>query len=120
MPEYFPVPRAEVHAGLRAADILLRRAMLEPPYLLPAGCTLATTGDAQHCIYALRSGFMARSRILPDGTEQIMMFRLPGDLVGLRSLVVDRYPDVLRAISLESGPHRPVDHFRSDPPAGLL
>ena len=27
------------------------------------------------------------------------MFRLPGDLVGLRSLVVDRYPDVLRAIS---------------------
>jgi CRP-like cAMP-binding protein len=99
MPEYFPVPRAEVHAGLRAADILLRRAMLEPPYLLPAGSTLATTGDAQHCIYALRSGFMARSRILPDGTEQIMMFRLPGDLVGLRLLVVDRYPDVLRAIS---------------------
>lgn len=123
MPQYFPLPRAEVRAGLKAADIRLRRAMVEPPYLLSPGSALATTGDPQQCIYALRSGLMARSRVLPDGTKQIMMFRLPGDLVGLRSLLVERYPDVLQAISpvtIQSLDCRTaLDLFRSDPDVAL-
>lgn len=98
MDQYFPTPRAEIHQSLAAADALIRR-VVQPPRLLRPASVLVATGDCPGTLYTLRSGMMAWSRTLPDGREQIIMFRLPGDLLGLRNLIFDRYPDVLRAIS---------------------
>lgn len=100
MVRFFPAPRAGIGERLAAGDRALQSAMEGgPTQLLRRGAVLAVTGQPMRMIYRLRSGAMARLMTLPDGRQQIMMIRLPGDLLGLRSMLMERQLDTLEALA---------------------
>jgi CRP-like cAMP-binding protein len=96
---YFPAPSRDIRASLEAADRQLDEAMTERAVVLRRGRVLGIAGRQQDRVYRLRSGFMARSRNLPDGRRQVLMIRLPGDLLCLRSVLLDRQLDTVEALS---------------------
>lgn len=98
MSDFFPEPRAGLRDRLTAGDLALQRAMTVPR-LLRRHEVLAHMGQPMRMVYRLCSGALARSMELPDGTRQITMIRLPGDLMGLRGMLMDRQLDSLRAVA---------------------
>lgn len=59
---------------------------------LCAGSRLLTQGEPFSAVYLLVSGCLRLHETLPDGTECIVGFRVPGELVGLEGWVRGRYP----------------------------
>jgi CRP/FNR family transcriptional regulator, anaerobic regulatory protein len=53
---------------------------------LPRGASLFRVGDAQGCVYIVRSGALKTTTVTADGEEHVLGFHLPGELVGLDSL----------------------------------
>jgi CRP-like cAMP-binding protein len=72
-------------------------------------------------VYRLRTGWLARTRPLPDGRKQIILVFLPGDLVGTKTMYLTRQPDAIEALSdatLEWIDHRAMRELvRRDPDA---
>jgi CRP-like cAMP-binding protein len=54
---------------------------------VPAGRQLSFEGQHGHCAYILASGWACSYKLLPDGERQIVNFQLPGDFLGLRSVL---------------------------------
>jgi CRP-like cAMP-binding protein len=52
------------------------------------GKELVHEGQTGHVAYILQAGWACSSKLLPDGTRQIITFPLPGDCVGLRSVLL--------------------------------
>jgi len=52
------------------------------------GKELVREGQTGHVAYILHSGWACSSKILPDGGRQIITFPVPGDCVGLRSMLL--------------------------------
>ena len=50
---------------------------------IPAGHTLYHQGEAFHTLYAIRSGTLKSSLMLPDSREQVSGFHIAGEQVGL-------------------------------------
>jgi CRP/FNR family transcriptional regulator, anaerobic regulatory protein len=97
---YFPPPRPQVEDRLAAGDAALDAAMsVFSTEHLERRFTLAVTGERMRFIYRVRSGILARLMELPDGREQIFMLRLPGDLVGLRCMIMERQLDTIRVLA---------------------
>jgi len=96
---YFPAPSKDIHRSLEAADRVLDEAMGDQSIVLRRGRTVGIAGRHQDRVFRLRSGLMARSRHLPDGRRQILMIRLPGDLLCLRSILLGRQLDTIEALS---------------------
>ena len=73
-----------------------------------------------HCyVYWLRTGWVARTRQLPDERNQIIAVFLPGDFFGVKSIFLARQPDALEAISavtVEFLDHRQVLKLSRDDP----
>lgn len=55
---------------------------------IAAGTELAREGQAGHRAYILREGWACSYKLLPDGGRQVIDFQLPGDFVGLRSVLL--------------------------------
>jgi CRP-like cAMP-binding protein len=53
-----------------------------------AGKELVYEGQAGHLAYILQAGWACSFKLLPDGGRQIIAFPLPGDCVGLRSVLL--------------------------------
>jgi CRP-like cAMP-binding protein len=53
-----------------------------------AGKDLVHEGQTGHLAYILQSGWACSFKLLPDGGRQIIAFPLPGDCVGLRSVLL--------------------------------
>ena len=53
-----------------------------------AGGELVHEGQTGHLAYILQSGWACSFKLLPDGGRQIIAFPLPGDCVGLRSVLL--------------------------------
>jgi len=70
---------AELHCveGLQAARIRVK-----------SGKELVHEGQTGHLAYILQSGWACSYKLLPDGGRQIITFPLPGDCVGLRSVLL--------------------------------
>jgi CRP/FNR family transcriptional regulator len=49
---------------------------------LPARSTVFREGDPAQRVYSLISGTAKLTRLLPDGKQQVVGFRFPGDLIG--------------------------------------
>jgi hypothetical protein len=45
-------------------------------------------GDTEQAAYILQAGWGCSSKLLPDGGRQIITFPLPGDCIGLRSVLL--------------------------------
>ena len=52
-----------------------------------AGRDLVHQGQSDQSAYILASGWVCSYKLLPDGTRQIVDFQIPGDFLGLRSLL---------------------------------
>ncbi len=58
------------------------------PVRIKAGEALVREGESGHLAYVLQSGWACSFKLLPDGGRQIITFPLPGDCVGLRSVLL--------------------------------
>ena len=53
-----------------------------------AGTELAREGQAGHRAFIVREGWACSYKLLPDGGRQVVDFQLPGDFLGLRSILL--------------------------------
>jgi CRP-like cAMP-binding protein len=51
------------------------------------GADMIHQGQTSQCAYVLASGWACSYKILPEGTRQIVNFKIPGDFLGLRSVL---------------------------------
>jgi CRP-like cAMP-binding protein len=58
------------------------------PVRVKRGKELVHEGQTGHTAYILQSGWACSYKLLPDGGRQIIAFPLPGDCVGLRSVLL--------------------------------
>lgn len=66
-------------------EILLRFYRSRKTFL--PGCEMVTEGHAKQTAYILAEGWAFSYKILPDGDRQIIDFQIPGDFLGLRSVL---------------------------------
>jgi CRP-like cAMP-binding protein len=79
---------AATFAGLasgREMDVALVRNFWRSVERVPAGATLGGSPDARRRDVVVVSGWLAETRILPDGRRQIFCFLLPGDVATVSS-----------------------------------
>ncbi|WP_040672187.1 Crp/Fnr family transcriptional regulator [Rhodobacter ferrooxidans] len=55
--------------------------------VFPAGRDLMHQGQTSHPVYILADGWACSYKLLPGGTRQIVDFQIPGDFLGLRSVL---------------------------------
>ncbi|WP_366655601.1 Crp/Fnr family transcriptional regulator [Fodinicurvata sp. EGI_FJ10296] len=55
--------------------------------VFPAGRDMVHQGQTNQSAYILASGWVCSYKILSDGTRQIVDFQIPGDFLGLRSVL---------------------------------
>jgi CRP-like cAMP-binding protein len=55
--------------------------------VFPAGRDIMHEGQVNQSAYILASGWVCSYKLLPDGTRQIVDFQIPGDFLGLRSVL---------------------------------
>lgn len=53
-----------------------------------AGRDLVHQGQSEQAAYILSAGWVCSYKILPDGSRQIVDFQIPGDFLGLRSVLL--------------------------------
>jgi CRP-like cAMP-binding protein len=73
--------------------------MADQSVLFAAGQRLVDAGRPQARIYRLRTGWACRTRTLADGRRQILGVLLPGDLFGVKNLVLARAAESIEALS---------------------
>src|SRR4051812_6506564 len=94
----YPLHRPELHDLLTRGDAALRQAV-GPPSLRRKGEALINTGGDSRTVYLLEHGWVARTRLIEDGRRQIMMVFLPGDLMGVKSMLLERQPDTIECLT---------------------
>src|SRR3954452_17991861 len=105
----YPLHRPELRDLLIRGEATLEPAM-GPPGLRREGAKLVSTGVESSTIYLLESGLVARSRKTEDDRRQIMMVFLPGDLMGLKSMLLECQPDTIECLT--DAHVRTIDHER--------
>src|SRR3954471_16136855 len=105
----YPLHRPELRDLLIRGEATLQQAM-EPSGLRREGEALVSTGVESSTVYLLESGWVARTRKTEDDRRQIMMVFLPGDLMGLKSMLLERQPDTIECLT--DARVRTIDHKR--------
>ena len=105
----YPLHRPELRDLLIRGEATLQQAM-GPARLRREGEVLVSTGEESSTVYLLESGWVARTRTTEDGRRQIMMVFLPGDLMGLKSMLLERQPDTIECLT--DARVRTIDHKR--------
>jgi CRP/FNR family transcriptional regulator, anaerobic regulatory protein len=103
----FPLHRPELRDLLIRGEAVIRAAM-GPPVRRRKGEVLINTGDESRTVYLLESGWVARTRLIRDGRRQIIFVFLPGDLMGIKSMLLERQPDTIDCLT--DAQIRPIDH----------
>lgn len=91
---------------------------------LQRGDHLYRAGDPPHSLFAIRSGALKTYLIDDDGHDQITGFHLPGELIGLDAIGLDRHPSFAAALETTSlcqlslvqleTLHEPLPNLRSE------
>jgi CRP-like cAMP-binding protein len=76
-------------APLSARDTDLLARLCSRQRTVKRHADLSTDGQADPGVYFLHEGWAARYKLFPDGRRQILMFVVPGDVVGLHQLLND-------------------------------
>src|SRR3954462_5748427 len=103
----YPLHRPELRDLLIRGEATLQQAM-GPPSLRREGVKLVSTGVESSTVYLLEAGWVARTRLLEDGRRQIMTVFLPGDLMGIRSMLLERQPETIECLT--DARVRTIDH----------
>lgn len=104
---------------LTAAECSCLSALQSLPLRIPAGQELVHEGQTGHSAYILQSGWACSYKLLADGGRQIINFPLPGDFLGLRSVLLRTSDHAFAAltdivVSSVSGP-RMLEVFNDNP-----
>lgn len=91
------LPPAVPPEALNTLESLIRRSR---PLL--RGQQLYAAGEPGGAIHAVRSGAFKTTRLLPDGSEQITGFHLPGEVIGLDALGHDSHETTATALEASS------------------
>ncbi|WP_096462445.1 fumarate/nitrate reduction transcriptional regulator Fnr [Sulfurifustis variabilis] len=97
--------------GVGAADLELLDRIIKRRRMLPRGEHLFRVGDPFNAIYAVRSGSIKTYTMVEDGRVQVTGFHLPGELLGLDAINVDRHPCSARTLEATSVCEVPFDRF---------
>ena len=54
----------------------------------PAGHDMIRQGQSEHAAFILAEGWVCSYKLLSNGSRQILDFKIPGDLLGLRSILL--------------------------------
>jgi len=118
----FPLHRPELRDLLLRGEAAIKRAM-GTPTRCRQGHALVSTGEEGRMIYMLEAGWVARTRRIEDGRRQIIVVFLPGDLMGIKSMLLELQPDTIECLT--DARVRAIDHKRllelvtQDPAAGV-
>jgi CRP-like cAMP-binding protein len=63
-------------------------AMQSKPLTVKRGTQLVQEGQTEHTAFVLQAGWACSYKDLPNGGRQIISFPIPGDCVGLRSILL--------------------------------
>jgi CRP/FNR family transcriptional regulator, anaerobic regulatory protein len=94
----FPLHRPELRDLLIRGEATIREAMA-PPTRFREGDVLVSTGEDSTTVYLLEQGWVARTRLIEDGRRQIIVVFLPGDLIGIKSMLLERQPDTIECLT---------------------
>jgi CRP-like cAMP-binding protein len=95
----FALHRPEHHASLLRGEDKIAKLMAGTEQTLPAGHILVKAHTEHEFVYRLLSGWVCRSRMLPDARDQFILVFLPGDLFAVKSMFVTRHTDDIRLLS---------------------
>lgn len=73
---------------LSARELACLDELQSAPVHFDRGKELVHQGDEGHVAYILQAGWGCSFKLLPDGGRQIITFPIPGDCVGLRSVLL--------------------------------
>ena len=71
---------------------------MTPPFQCAGGVSLIGAGEESHTVYLLESGWVTRTRYINSGRRQIVSIFLPGDLIGSKSVLLERQPDMIECL----------------------
>jgi CRP/FNR family transcriptional regulator len=99
--------------GLDQGDLEQLDRVIEQKKPLHPGEHLFRQDLDSRAVYAVRSGAIKTYHITDDGTEQILGFHLPGELVGLDSLADNRHHCSAEALITTSVCGLPIKHIEN-------
>lgn len=73
---------------LTSAELSCLADLQSAPVRVKRGKELVQEGQTGHKAYVLQSGWACSFKLLPDGGRQIIGFPIPGDCIGLRSVLL--------------------------------
>jgi CRP/FNR family transcriptional regulator, anaerobic regulatory protein len=94
----YPLHRPELKDLLIRGEAILRQAM-RPADTRRQGAVLIKTGEESGTVYLLEAGWVARTRTTENGRRQIIMVFLPGDLMGLKSMLLEQQPETIECLT---------------------
>src|SRR3954469_9018884 len=94
----YPLHRPELRNLLTRGEATIKAAM-SPPIRRREGEILVATGEESGTVYLLESGWVARTREIEDGRRQIIVVFLPGDLMGIKTMLMERQPDTIECLT---------------------
>src|SRR4051794_14070139 len=94
----YPLHRPELRNLLTRGEATIKNAM-SPPIRRREGDILVGTGEESGTVYLLEAGWVARTRMIEDGRRQIIVVFLPGDLMGIKSMLLERQPDTIECLT---------------------
>lgn len=95
----YPLLRPELQPAIDVGQQVLTEGMQTRSQLLRAGTVIVRQDEPHDFIHVLYTGWAARSRILPDGTRQLIAIFLPGDIFGVKTIVMHTQPDAVVALT---------------------
>jgi len=73
--------------------------MSPTPEVLQRGDILVQMEEPHEFIYAIESGWLSRSRTLPDGRRQVIVLFLPSEIRGIKTIFMTHQPDAIEALT---------------------
>ena len=84
---------------LRRGKTDLLAAMSPKPQVLERGDILVQMEEPHEFLYAIETGWLSRSRTLPDGRRQIIVLFLPSEVCGIKTIFMTQQPDAIEALT---------------------
>lgn len=75
-------------AALSEAELTVLELLHQRRRFFVAGRDLVHQGQSEQAAYILSAGWVCSYKIQPDGSRQIINFQIPGDFLGLRSVLL--------------------------------
>lgn len=80
--------KLDTFVRLSAQELACIEELQSAPMHVERGKELVHQGDEGHVAYILQAGWGCSFKLLPDGGRQIITFPIPGDCIGLRSVLL--------------------------------